>query len=265
MRISVRMLGIIGTLLTLFLFMIAGVVLFSAAESLITGKISASLGAPSGFQITQGAVKVGFPLTIVNKSPYDFTDVSFKVDFGNTTGYKLVESNATIDVLKSATNATTTIGLIFNYTRFLKDGYKMILFNDTTFQSTFYFGLTYAYLFGLRLNVSSEMQWGAPLYGLTIGKPQPNYSGTTLTIGVPVKFSNHSPFDISGRLKIDLEDNTGSRIGGADVDMTTKSGQDFNKSIEMVVPLKYYGGLTAKLNFSTDVFSYGPMVFSFAI
>jgi len=272
MRISVRMLSIIGALLTLFLFVTAGLVAFSAAESLMNGNISVSMGSPSGLQVAQGAVTVGFPITIVNNSPYDFTDVLFKISFENTTGYMLAESNATVSAIKSTTNATTNVDFIFNYTKFLNDGYTMLLFNDTTFKSSLYFGLTYAYLFGIGLNVNSDIPWGAPLSGFTVGNPQvtPSLTQQAVTIGLPVMFSNHSPFDISGKLTVDLENSTGTLLGGTVENMTAMSGQSFNQQIAVVIPLTSYYSLsdkelTVKLFFSTNVFSYGPEVYRFTI
>lgn len=263
MRISVRMLGIIASLLVLFLFITAGVIIYSAAEALSQGKINATLGNFSNFRVEGSVVKGELPLTIINNSPYDFTNLFFIVEFRNTTGYKLFESNVSIGVVKRYTNATTELSLLLNYTKLLKEYGKAILFNDTTFKTNFNLGFIYAYLFGLGLNVSSQMEWGAPLSGFTIGTPF--VTGPPFYMNIPVKFSNHSPFDITGNLAINLKAANGASLGNNTADMTTKAGENFDKTLQVQISGNYSGRLIVELSFMADAFTYEMPVLEFEV
>lgn len=152
-----------------------------------------SFGSPSMEVYNETHVKVSVPINFENHSPY--------IDLVGEPLITLLDEEG-VEVGRGFLSINAPRGEAFEGEAVLyldiSDMVEELLFEDTELSYTVNVEWTWA---GAPLAFSHpvSLEWGAPLYGLTVGSPSASiYNSSCLLIQVPLGFENHSPY-------IDLE------------------------------------------------------------
>jgi hypothetical protein len=99
-------------------------------------------------------------------------------------------------------------------------------------------GLNIAYVIPLQASTSVNMPWGAPFHNLSIGQigfPE-LYNSTHYSITAGLSFENHSPFDIDGRIRLEIFNEREEFIGLWSGQISAPAEGAYDDEVTMYIP-----------------------------
>jgi hypothetical protein len=135
--------------------------------------------------------------------------------------------------------------------------HQSLLNNDTDLTANTRISMMVAGVIPVQVSSNSSMQWGAPLYNLTLGTPQlAMFNATYSVVTVPLSFENHAFFDLSGAVWLRAYSNGNELIGQGQTSIQVAQHLPYNGDLEVYVPSA--AGPIARLEvyFVTTFFNY---------
>jgi len=173
-------------------------------------------------------------LAVINPriEPYNNTHARVLVDasFTNNNEYLSIDSKVIARVFNATSGAelglgeinikaapkTTFKGSLISYVKVSPDDIKTLLFNDRELRFRIELVGVYAGM-EFKLDRYLNIMWGAPFYGLSLGKPViNNFSIDGVEVFIPLAFENHSPWiNISVPLELTIYNKTSGEVIGS--------------------------------------------------
>lgn len=256
MNVPIRIIGVATTFFWIFL------IAFFATAAYSVKDLQFSFGEP---QISIGnELLFSLPVHVLNKGYYDigaFNVTTCILDSDNNT---LAKGSTFERVLLRGVEVTVYHNMSLNIDHLL-DQAPEYLFNDSEFTIGAWVGLRLAQVIPVQAQSNFSFPWGAPFYGFAVGAP--SFSAVELTriqASVPVSFENHAFFDLAGNITLRLYNSYGMLIGEESLVFSVPQHSPYNGNVEFevtadeVTPSGWF-----EVFFSSELFSYGPMVVSY--
>lgn len=255
MRIPIRMLGITTTLFWIFLaaFTVSAIYSFKDVKfGLVDPQINVN---------ENGEVTLSMPINIANDGLYNIGSFNISTEISDEKGNLITQNSSFVPIIRSGENVTIKHVMTINVKN-LMDKREDYLFNDTELEIKTAVTLKVAEVIPVKASANISMPWGAPLHNFTIGKIEHTlYNSTHLSVKVPISFTNHALFDISGKIEIQMFNDAGVPLWNGQSPIEAPRGSAYNKTIELYVPVtKITGRGYFEFYFVTAYFSFGPLV-----
>jgi len=204
-----------------------------------------------------GTMTLLFPFSLKNKGFYDISDLNITTVVQESNGALISNSSTVIPLISSGNKVNATHSISITIENMASSSLSRLLFYDTELNIDHSLALKYAGVIPLEISRNSTMQWGAPLYNLTLGKL--STQGTNVMI--PINFENHSFFAINGTLTLELFNDSNQRVGIGTTALNVQPSYSYSNSVQVLVSGAPRRIREAHLSFDTSLFSYGPVVF----
>jgi len=202
-----------------------------------------------------GSMILSLPFSIENNGFYEISDLNITTLIHGSNGAPLSNSTTVVGLISSGNKVDAMHNVSISLEEMATASLSRLLFYDTNLNVNMSLALNYAGVVPFKISTNFTIPWGAPLSNLTMGNPY--FRGSSLF--VPIIFENHSFFNLTGTMRLELFDDLNQQVGLATTPMNVPSHGVFNENVEVSVS----GSPTvreARLYFDTSVFSYGPVV-----
>jgi hypothetical protein len=253
MRQAIRALGWATNVFWIILLFFAATSVYSVLQ------IRPGFGKPYA-NASDGILTASLPFYIDNGGFYDIVDLNVTTMVKDNFGISITNSSTFLPVVQHGRNVSATHNMLIDINRIAVDSLSYLLFNDSNLNVDASLALDYASVVPLRISANFTMPWGAPLSNLAIGNLSVTSNMTQVSAVVPVSFENHSPFDLTGAIRLELVDNAGQVTGSGTASMVVPSEGSYASGIEVLLPSYPTNIRMAYLYFQTSIFNYGPVV-----
>jgi len=196
---------------------------------------------------------VSLPFILYNGGFYDISKFNITTVIMDDGGLTLARSSTFVPVISKGVNASITHNMSLGIGQLATDDLSYLLFNDSELNVAAILKLTYANTFPFEIALNSSMPWGAPLSNLTVG----DISDSSL---VPLSFENHSYFEMSGTVQLEIVDNAGHVVGEGETGFYAPPESRFERDAPVTLSGSALNVAEVRLRFQTLYFSYGPVV-----
>ncbi|MEM2111388.1 MAG: hypothetical protein QXX08_05870, partial [Candidatus Bathyarchaeia archaeon] len=123
-----------------------------------------------------------------------------------------------------------------------------LLLNESELKFDVSVGFRYAYALALRLTVmNTSMPWGAPLYGLSLREVRRSFRNEThFVLDVFLEVENHSFFNISGNIYLEVYNEMGEYIGPGRTKINLPSRSKLSEPLKVTVKMENPSNYTEK-------------------
>jgi len=202
-----------------------------------------------------GTMTLLLPFSVENNGLYDISDLGITSIVQGSNGALVTNSSTLVSLISIGDKVNATHNISISLENMDSNSLSSLLFYDSEFKVDMSLALRYARVIPLKISTNFPMPWSAPIYNLTIGEP----SFTDSTIVLPTTFENHSLFNLTGTMRLELVNNMNQQVGFGITDLNAPSQSFYSKNVEVAVsdPMSIK---EARLYFDTSIFSYGPVV-----
>ncbi|MEM3627573.1 MAG: hypothetical protein QXZ25_06055 [Candidatus Bathyarchaeia archaeon] len=255
MRIPIRMLSAITALFWIFLAAFTVSAIYSFKD------VKFGLAAPQINVNGDGKAALSIPITVANDGLYNIGAFNISTEISDEKGNIITQNSSFVPIIRSRENVTIKHVMIINFKDLMDNG-ENYLFNDTELEIKTVVNLKVAEVIPVKASANISMPWGAPLHNFTIGKIEyTSFNSTHLKVKVPISFTNHAFFDVSGKIEIRMFSDAGVPLWDGQLHIEAQSGSIYNESIEFHVPVASITGRGYfEFYFVTTYFSFGPLV-----
>jgi len=201
-----------------------------------------------------GTITLLLPFSVDNKGLYDISDLNITTIVKETNRAPISESSTVVPFIPSGSKVNATHNISISLENMASTSLSRLLFYDTNLNVDMTLALSYARVIPLKIATNFTMPWGAPLSNLTIG----NLRFTGSRIAVPISLENHSFFNVTGTMRLELINNLNQLVGSGSTEINAPSQSVYSKDVEVTV--SDLNIKEVRLYFDTSVFSYGPVV-----
>lgn len=166
------------------------------------------------------------PVNLSNPGIYALTDVSVSTEARLGDGSFLARGGSPSTDLAPGASVSLPISIYIPLK--VEDG--TLLTHDQTLNVTTWANATYASIFTVRLQITSNQSWGAPFFGFnaTPQSPVPQSNGTVLA-PVSIQFQNHASFGIAGTLTLTVLTAGGGSCATTQLNVDAPAGQGYSQ------------------------------------
>jgi len=159
---------------------------------------------------------------------YDFNITTYAED---STGRLISKPSTSITpFIERGSTLNSTHKLILNYSEIVSQKLQYLIFNDTVLSQFILLSADIGGILPVQISANTTLPWGAPLYNFSIGEP----SFTLNTISFVLSFENHSPFNLTTPMTIELYNNENLLIGSTTTEISAAPGYH---SQEITLPI----------------------------
>jgi hypothetical protein len=232
MNITIRMLSIATIILWLVILFFSVTAVYSVMN------LGVNLGEIQMLPSTSG-ITFSLPFSIDNNGYYEIADLNLTTrvtDFNET----LIDQTETfVQSIPQGTTVNATHTIPIDLDSIMSLDYELLLFEDSEFNVEIIVGLNFARAVPVQLSTNASIPWGAPLADFSVG----SISVTSLNLShaeasVPISFENHAILDLSGILKLELYNDSQSKITSGETIIVAPSQQSYNDKIIMYMSLQ---------------------------
>lgn len=257
MKVPIRMIGIATAVFWVFL------IIFSASALYSMKDIQFSLGQPQTSPTDDHELLFSFPVYIVNTGYYNLAQLNLSTKILDQGGLTIAQGSTFIPVIGHGETTNATHNMKLNLTDLLRTS-QSLLFNDSELMVNTVVNVKAAEVIPVQASSNSSMPWGAPLYSLMVGTPEPaTYNATHTRVTVPISFENHAFFDLAGTVQVFACDSANAYLTKSEASIQAPQRSPYKRKIELYVPLTAARGTRLEVFFVTQFFNYGPLVISF--
>jgi len=251
MRQAIRALGWAIYILWLVIIVFTVTAVYSAFQ------LGLEFGEEPQVSTSGGTVTLTLPFSVENNGFYDINDLNVTTILQESNGALVSNSSTVLPLISSGNKVNATHNISISLENMTSASLSRLLFYDTDLDMDMSLALRYAGVipFKISTNIKNFTRWGAPLYNLTIGNP---YFADSRVV-VPTSFENHSFFNLTGTMRLELVNNLNQQVGAGVTEINAPSQSVYSTSVGVTVsdPRNIR---EARLYFDTSVFSYGPVV-----
>jgi hypothetical protein len=208
-----------------------------------------------------GEVVLSMPIKVANDGLYNIGSFNISTETSDEKGNLITQNSSFVPIIRSGENVTIKHVMTINVKN-LMDNCEGYLFNDTELEVKIAVTLKVAEVIPVKASANISMRWGAPLHNFTIRNVEYTpYNSTHFSVKVPISFTNHALFDVSGKIEIRMFNDAGVPLWNGQSSIEVPRGSAYNKTIELYVPVaKITGRGCFEFYFVTAYFSFGPLV-----
>jgi len=247
MKQAVRALGWATGIFWIMLLFFTITVVYSAFQ------IRPSFTTEPSVSTSHDTLIVSLPFILYNGGLYDISKFNITTVVRDDGGLTIARSSTFVPIISKGVNASITHNMSLGIGQLATDDLSYLLFNDSELDVAAILKLTYANAFPFEIALNSSMPWGAPLSNLTVG----GISGSSL---VPLSFENHSYFEMSGTMQLEIVDNAGHVVGEGTTGFYAPPESRFERDVAVTLSGSPLNIAEVRLYFQTSFFSYGPVV-----
>jgi len=250
MKVPIRIIDIATVAFWVFL------IIFSASAVYSMKDFRVNLGQEQTSTTQDHELLFSFPVSVVNPGLYEIADLNFSKTILDNTGSRIAGGSIYIPVIGQGQTINFTKSVELNVTDLLQT-HQSLLYDDTDLITITTLSMLVAGVIPVQASTNSSMQWGAPLYNLTVGTPQSAMiTATQSLVTVPLSFENHAFFNLTGAVWLRAYGTNDELIGQGQTDIEVVQNSPYNGNLEVQVPSG--AGFIARLEvfFVTDFFSY---------
>ena len=232
---AIRLVGIVVLL---------AVLLYTAAAAASAAELRPSdvgRGGATTDVLANGTLEVSAAINLTNPGYFPINAISIAADVHLANGTRLGAGSS--PVVSIAAGETGRIPFTFLLPLDFLGSETALLTHDTQLPGDYWVNVTYASLFTAEIEVTNNLSWGAPFYGLnvTVGTPTAGPNGS-LTFPAHVVFDNHAHFGASGTLAFRLADPGGATCGQGSVLVSDPAGAHVDESVNVTTTCDPSGG-----------------------
>jgi len=220
MKPAIRALGIATIMIWIILIVFVVTALYSVM------RLGIGFGEPQFFPSSMGIV-LSLPFSLNNSGYYDISKLNITTSITDSNGTTLSMSDTFVPLVSKGSNVEAA----HNITIELSDVMENIglLFNDSFFVFDTFVSLNFAHFVPVQLSMNMTVPWGAPFHNLSVGEIQSNND----SIVVPLSFENHSFFDITGTIELDVYNDVNELVATGESSLDAPSQQPYEGQIDM--------------------------------
>ena len=250
MRVSIRIISIATSAFWIFL------IIFSASAIYSMKDFQVNLGQPQTSTTEDHELMFSFPVSVVNTGLYEIADLNISRSLLDEEGSAIAGTSIFIPMIAQGQTINVTQNVKLNITDLLQT-HQNLLNNDTDLTTNTRLSMLAAGMIPVQASSNSSMQWGAPLYNLTLGTPQLAIFNTTYFVAtVPLSFENHAFFDLSGTVWLRAYSNSGELIGQDQISIQAAQHSSYDGNLEVYVPSAAGPIVRLEIYFVTTFFNY---------
>jgi hypothetical protein len=250
MRVPIRIIGIAASAFWVFLIIFAASAVYSMKDFRV------NLGQEQTSTTEDNELLFSFPVSIVNTGLYEIADLNFSKTILDDAGSTIAGGSIYIPVIGQGQTINVTQNVKLNVTDLLQT-HQSLLNNDTDLTTNTRLSMLAAGVIPVQASSNSSMQWGAPLYNLTLGAPQlAMFNATYSVVTVPLSFENHAFFDVSGTVWLRAYSNASELIGQGQTSIQVAQHSPYDGNLEVYAPSAAGPIVRLEVYFVTTFFNY---------
>jgi hypothetical protein len=251
MRVPIRIIDIATSAFWIFL------ILFSASAIYSMKDFQVSLGQPQTSTTEDHELLFSFPVSVVNNGLYEIDDFNISGNFLDEEGSVVAGGSIFIPVIGQGETINVTQNVELNVTDLLQTQ-QSLLTNDTDLTANTRLSMLVAGVIPVQASSNSSLQWGAPLYNLTLGTPQlAMFNATYFVATVPLSFENHAFFDLSGTVWLRAYSSANELIDQGQTSIQVAQHSPYDGNLKVYVPSGAGPIVRLEVYVVTNFFSYG--------
>jgi len=251
MKPAIRALGIATTIIWILL------VVFSATAVYSVMNLRIGFEEPQFSPSSKGVV-LSLPFFINNSGYYDISELNITTRITDSNGTLLTLSKTFVPVVSTGSNVEAAHNISIE----LSDVMERIelIFNDSFFVFDTLVTLNFAYVVPVQLSMNMTVPWGAPFSNISIGEISVlSFNSTHVRVVVPVSFENHSFFDITGTMQLEIYNDIGELVTSGETSLNVQAQSAYNEQVGMYLSVADVSKLTESgrvhLMFETPMFA----------
>ncbi|MGD8565431.1 MAG: hypothetical protein PVF96_03700 [Candidatus Bathyarchaeota archaeon] len=255
MKISIRMIGIATTFFWIFMIAFFILAVYSVKD------IGFELGEPTVNLTSENSLIFSLPMMINNRGYQDLSAFNITTVIFSEDEMIITQGHTFVPLIPKGRQVTLNHNTTIDIGEMLQT-HQEYLFNDSSLRVQLSIGMGLGRIIPVQASTNLSLPWGAPLHNLTLGAMENTILNLThARTEFPIAFENHALFDLVGNLQTGIFNSTGSMIGEDQSIIDTPQNSPYQGRIGFTVPINSVtedGYL--ELNFTTPLFSFGPMV-----
>lgn len=249
MKYPIRALGWATIVLLVLVILFSGTLVYSAMQ------VGIELG-ETQVTASNGTIITSVPFTINNKGFYDLSNLEIATYITDENGTSISNSTTSSSISKGSKD-TIPHNISISLNEITAKNLTYMLTNDTVLNMDILVALTYAHAIPLKISLNTTMDWGAPLYNLTVGGISPVPPNQ---VDVSLSFKNNAFFSLNGTIRLEIWDSSENKIGSGTGPISVLPGDSYDDAITVTITGDPSEVAEVHLHFDTSLFSYGPVV-----
>ena len=236
MKVAIRALGIAITTLWIFLIVFSVTALYSVMN------LGIGFGEAQFFPSGEDVV-LSLPFFLNNSGYYDISELNITTRIMDSNGTLLTLSKTFIPLVSKGSNIETAHNISIDLSDVMKN--MKLLFNDSVFEFDTFITLNFAHTFPVQMSMNTTIPWGAPVYNLSVGEISVlPFNTTHVKLAVPVSFENHSFFNITGTIQLEIYNDVDELVTSGETSLDAPSQHTYNGRVDMYLSLADIAKLT---------------------
>ena len=251
MKPAIRALGIATIIIWIFL------IVFSVTAVYSVMSLGIGFGEAQFFPSSEGVV-LSLPFFINNSGYYDISELNVTTRITDSNGTLLTVSKTFVPLVSTGGNVEAAHNISIE----LSDVIERIelIFNDSFFAFDTFVSLNFAHIVPVQLSMNMTVPWGAPFSNVSVGEISVfPFNSTHERVVVPLSFENHSFFNITGTMQLEIYNNLDELVTSGETDLDVQSQQPYDGQFEMYPSIAEASKLTetgkVRLIFETPMFT----------
>ena len=251
MKPAIRALGIATTIIWIFL------IAFSVTAVYSVMNLGIGFGETQFFPSSEGVV-LSLPFFINNSGYYDIYELNITTRIRDSNGTFLTQSKTFVPLVSTGSNLESAHNISIE----LSDVMERIelIFSDSFFVFDTFVTLNFAHIVPVQLSMNMTVPWGAPFSDVSVGEIYvDSFNSTHVRVVVPLSFENHSFFDITGTIQLEMYNDVDELVTSGETSLDARSQSTYNEQVDMYLSLADVSKLTESgrvhLIFETSMFT----------
>ena len=251
MKPAIRALGIATTIIWIFL------IAFSVTAVYSVMNLGIGFGEAQFFPSSEGVV-LSLPFFINNSGYYDIYELNITTRIKDSNGTFLTVSETFVPLVSTGSNVEAAHNISIE----LSDVMERIelIFSDSFFVFDTFVTLNFAHIVPVQLSMNMTVPWGAPFSDVSVGEISvDSFNSTHVRVVVPLSFENHSFFDITGTMQLEMYNDMDELVTSGETSLDVQSQNTYNEQVDMYLSLADVSKLTESgrvhLIFETSMFT----------
>ena len=235
MKAALRILGFATIILWILVGAFIGLTLYSATKIQIK-----RFAGGGGFVGNKFVIQVN--ATLFNGGYFDITNIDLLTRLHMPlVGVELNRSSTKVPAIRAGEEGRIRHEFMLDFPTLLSrpEVIRALLLNSTDLELMFFFSFTYAVVFTVKMNMSTSMEWKAPLSGFKVREYEISSSGTEVDLILNITFKNES--DLNFNFWLRAFDETGTPIGESSTS-SISAGDTFDGEIVIRIPADKWTG-----------------------
>jgi len=251
MKPAIRALGIATIIIWILLIVFSVTALYSVMN------LGIGFGEPQFFPSSRGIV-LSLPFSLNNSGYYDISELNITTRITDSNGTLLTLSKTFVPLVSKGSNVEAAHNISIELSDVMEN--IELIFNDSFFEFDTFVSLNFAHIVPVQMSMNMTVPWGAPLSNVSVGEISVlNYTDTHVKVVVPISFENHSFFDMTGTMKLEIYNDVDELVTYGETSLHAPSQSTYDGQVDMYLSLADVPKLTesgrVRFIFETPMFA----------